>query len=151
MDDKEIRSTRPEFHNWPNKKWWNRGRNRQIEGVRSLRNSRNTTWMQLQFDRNDFVRELITELSLSFTGLQIKLIMSSNKRQVSCKRPNFGYPHWNMRLPLISAAPLNAALITIVTIFYYSGTSLKRTSSKADPSLRRTKNFVQDEFLRNPL
>ena len=33
----------------------------------------------------------------------------------------------------------------------YSGTSLKRTSSKADTSPRRTKNFVPDEFLRNPL
>ena len=33
----------------------------------------------------------------------------------------------------------------------YSGTSLKRTSSKADTSLRRTKNFVPDEFPRNPL
>ena len=33
----------------------------------------------------------------------------------------------------------------------YSGTSLNRTSSKADTSLRRIKNFVSDEFLRNPL
>ena len=33
----------------------------------------------------------------------------------------------------------------------YSGTSLKRTSSKANTSLRQTKNFVLDEFLRNPL
>ena len=32
----------------------------------------------------------------------------------------------------------------------YSGTSLKRTSSKADTSLRRTKILVPDEFLRNP-
>ena len=33
----------------------------------------------------------------------------------------------------------------------YSGTSLKRTSSKSGTSLRRTKNFFPDEFLRNPL
>ena len=33
----------------------------------------------------------------------------------------------------------------------YSGTSLKRTSSKADTSLRWTENFVPVEFLRNPL
>ena len=33
----------------------------------------------------------------------------------------------------------------------YSVTSLKQTSSKADTSLRRTKSFVPDEFLRNPL
>ena len=32
-----------------------------------------------------------------------------------------------------------------------SGTCLKRTSFKADTSLRRTKQFVPDEFLRNPL
>ena len=31
----------------------------------------------------------------------------------------------------------------------YSGTSLKRTSSKLDTSLRQTKHFVRDEFLRN--
>ena len=37
------------------------------------------------------------------------------------------------------------------SLFDYSGTSLKRTSSKVDTSLRRTKNFVPDEFLRNPL
>ena len=30
-------------------------------------------------------------------------------------RCTFGYPHWNKSLPLISAAPLNAALIRIVT------------------------------------
>ena len=36
-------------------------------------------------------------------------------------------------------------------IFYCSGTSLKRTSCKAETSLRCTKNFVPDEFLRNPL
>ena len=34
---------------------------------------------------------------------------------------------------------------------FYSGTSLKWTSSKADTTLSRTKNFVPDEFLRNPL
>ena len=33
----------------------------------------------------------------------------------------------------------------------YSVTSLKRTSSKADISLRRKQIFVPDEFLRNPL
>ena len=35
--------------------------------------------------------------------------------------------------------------------FNYSGTFLKWTSSKADTSLRQTKNLVPDEFLRNPL
>ena len=35
--------------------------------------------------------------------------ISSNKRRT------FGYRHWNKSLPLISAAPLNAALIRIVT------------------------------------
>ena len=35
-------------------------------------------------------------------------------------------------------------------ILMYNGTSIKRTSSKADTSLRQTKNFVPDEFLRNP-
>ena len=50
--------------------------------------------------------------------------ISSNKRRASNKRRTFGYPHWNKHLPLISAsplisvAPLNAALIRIVTIFY---------------------------------
>ena len=33
----------------------------------------------------------------------------------------------------------------------YSGTSLRRTSSKADTSLKQTKYFVPEEFLRNPL
>ena len=33
----------------------------------------------------------------------------------------------------------------------YNRTSLKWTSSKVDTSLTRTKNFVPDEFLRNPL
>ena len=50
--------------------------------------------------------------------------ISSNKRRASNKRRTFGYPHWNKRLPLISAshlvstATLNAALVRIVTIFY---------------------------------
>ena len=35
--------------------------------------------------------------------------------------------------------------------FYYSGTSLKRTFSKADICLRQTKNFVPVDLLRNPL
>ena len=43
----------------------------------------------------------------------------SNKGRVPNKRRNFGYPHCNKRLPLISFAPLNEALIRIVTIFYY--------------------------------
>ena len=44
--------------------------------------------------------------------------ISSNKRRTSSKRHPFGYLHWNKRLPIISAAPLNVVLIKIVTIFY---------------------------------
>ena len=46
------------------------------------------------------------------------------QRRASNKRRTFGYPHWNKRLPVISAshlvstATLNAALVRIVTIFY---------------------------------
>ena len=39
---------------------------------------------------------------------------SSNKCRTS------GYPHWIKRLPLISTAPLNVALLWIVTIFHLS-------------------------------
>ena len=44
--------------------------------------------------------------------------ISSNKHWASNKRRTFGYPHLNKCLPLTSAAPLNPALIRIVTMFY---------------------------------
>ena len=55
----------------------------------------------------------------------IDTIVLYNYRISSNKRCTFGYPHWNKRLPLItasaliSAEPLNMALIRIVTIFRY--------------------------------
>ena len=48
----------------------------------------------------------------------IKYRIFSNKRRALNKRRTFGYLHWNKRLPLISASPLNVVLIRIVTIFY---------------------------------
>ena len=50
--------------------------------------------------------------------------ISSDKRRASNKRCTFEYPHGNKHpllistSPLISAAPLNTALIRIVTIFH---------------------------------
>ena len=48
--------------------------------------------------------------------------------------------------------PKNVTLdLAYSLIINYSRASLKQTSSKPDTSLRRTKNLVPDEFLRNPL
>ena len=46
--------------------------------------------------------------------------ISSNKRRASDKRRTCGYRHWNKCLPLISAAPLNVALIRMITTFYFN-------------------------------
>ena len=70
----------------------------------------------------------LREKQLSFSWKNMKLIdtiVLYNYRISSNKRCTFGYPHWNKLLPLItasalvSAAPLNMALIRIVTIFCY--------------------------------
>ena len=56
-----------------------------------------------------------------------------------------------VKLDLLNRNFHNTIKIKKDQAFAYSGTFLKRTSFKADTSLRRTKKFVQDDFLRNPL
>ena len=56
-----------------------------------------------------------------------------------------------VKLDLLNRNFHNTIKIKKDQAFAYSGTFLKWTSFKADTSLRRTKKFVQDEFLRNPL
>ena len=57
-----------------------------------------------------------------FASLQVaeysEYRISSKKHRTSNKRYTFGYPHWNKPFPVIKAAPLNVALIRIVTMFY---------------------------------
>ena len=48
----------------------------------------------------------------------IKYRIPSNKHCASNKCHTIGYPYWKKHLPQISVAPLNVALIRIVTIFY---------------------------------
>ena len=50
-----------------------------------------------------------------------------------------------------NGGPLELTKVLARGVLKYSGTSLKRASSKVDTSLRWTKNFASDEFLRNPL
>ena len=44
--------------------------------------------------------------------------ISNNKRRPLNNRLTFGYSYWNKQLSLINTAPLIAALIRIVAIFY---------------------------------
>ena len=74
---------------------------------------------------------------------------------------NFGYNKIGQIKPIVKQRKLKNMELTFSMFFLvtfnfeamliYSGTSLKRTSYKADISLRRTKNFAPDEFLRKPL
>ena len=60
-----------------------------------------------------------------------------------------GRLEWSSTLGLASIWGLTRFISSSQPISKYSGTSLKRTSSKPDTSLRRTKILVADEFLRN--
>ena len=60
-----------------------------------------------------------------------------------------GRLEWSLTLGLASIWGLGRFISSSQQISKYSGTPLKRTSSKADTSLRRTKILVPDELLRN--
>ena len=60
-----------------------------------------------------------------------------------------GRLEWSSTLGLASIWGLTRFISSSQPISKYSGTSLKRTSSNADTSLRQTKILMPDEFLRN--
>ena len=96
----------------------------------------------IKFVMNLFTRGLILDISWRYTNgnLKISLYFRVHRKTLP----------WKFRI-------LNpwefSSNFSVDFVFFkkYSGTSLKWTSSKADTSLRRAKNFVPDEFLKNPL
>ena len=85
----------------------------------------------------------------SFHIIFIKIVMNKNCISVCSHICIFSLTQTNS-IVCFDSSYLVQCFFTISHLFY-SRTSLKRTSSKADNSLRRTKYFVPNEFLRNPL